>query len=324
MYFNHREAIFDPTVRRARAAGRRPAADRAHRLVLLRHVVGGAVLARRGPRGARLRRGAAPRRSRPGRVLPRAPGRRHQRDAHLRPPPDRRRPARTAAIRRRWCCSAARPSATVSGRRCATTRTSAGYNLYGPTEYTINTLGGGTDDSDTPTVGQPDLEHPRLRSGRRAAAGPRRRDRRAVHRRGRPGPRIPSPARPDRQRDGRRPVTCPVAGCTAPVTWCGAAPMGNLDFLGRADDQVKIRGYRVELGEVESVLATADGVARCAVGGALQFRRPAGEDACRVCRFRLRRPVTSRRSSASCVITWLPPCPATWCRPATASWTRCR
>jgi non-ribosomal peptide synthetase component F len=30
-----------------------------------------------------------------------------------------------------------------------------GYNLYGPTEYTINTLGGGTDDSATPTVGRP-------------------------------------------------------------------------------------------------------------------------------------------------------------------------
>ncbi len=32
---------------------------------------------------------------------------------------------------------------------------SYGYNLYGPTEYTINTLGGGTDDSATPTVGRP-------------------------------------------------------------------------------------------------------------------------------------------------------------------------
>ncbi len=30
-----------------------------------------------------------------------------------------------------------------------------GYNLYGPTEYTINTLGGGTVDSATPTVGRP-------------------------------------------------------------------------------------------------------------------------------------------------------------------------
>ncbi|MFD2354144.1 AMP-binding protein [Nonomuraea ferruginea] len=30
-----------------------------------------------------------------------------------------------------------------------------GYNLYGPTEYTINTLGAGTRDSATPTVGRP-------------------------------------------------------------------------------------------------------------------------------------------------------------------------
>ncbi|MFB9359308.1 AMP-binding protein, partial [Actinoplanes nipponensis] len=32
-----------------------------------------------------------------------------------------------------------------------------GYNLYGPTEYTINTLGAGTGDSTTPTVGRPIL-----------------------------------------------------------------------------------------------------------------------------------------------------------------------
>src|SRR5699024_1130168 len=32
-----------------------------------------------------------------------------------------------------------------------------GYNLYGPTEYTINTLGGGTDESAAPTVGTPIL-----------------------------------------------------------------------------------------------------------------------------------------------------------------------
>ncbi len=31
---------------------------------------------------------------------------------------------------------------------------------------------------------------------------------------------------------------------------------GPLDFIGRADNQVKIRGFRVELGEIESVLAT--------------------------------------------------------------------
>lgn len=35
---------------------------------------------------------------------------------------------------------------------------------------------------------------------------------------------------------------------------------GTLDFLRRDDDQVKIRGYRIELAEVESVLGTVDGV----------------------------------------------------------------
>jgi hypothetical protein len=40
---------------------------------------------------------------------------------------------------------------------------------------------------------------------------------------------------------------------------------GNVDFLGRIDHQVKIRGYRVELGEIETQIASWDGIREAAV-----------------------------------------------------------
>ncbi|MDI1475044.1 non-ribosomal peptide synthetase [Polyangium sp. y55x31] len=40
---------------------------------------------------------------------------------------------------------------------------------------------------------------------------------------------------------------------------------GNLEFIGRVDDQVKIRGFRIELGEIESVLSAHPAVRACAV-----------------------------------------------------------
>ncbi|MDV6224614.1 condensation domain-containing protein, partial [Flavitalea sp. BT771] len=42
-------------------------------------------------------------------------------------------------------------------------------------------------------------------------------------------------------------------------------PDGNLAYLGRRDGQVKIRGYRVELGEIERVLGSCEGVLQCVV-----------------------------------------------------------
>ncbi|NNE95749.1 MAG: amino acid adenylation domain-containing protein [Acidimicrobiales bacterium] len=44
-------------------------------------------------------------------------------------------------------------------------------------------------------------------------------------------------------------------------------PDGGLEYLGRDDDQVKIRGVRIELGDVETALASAEGVERAVVDG---------------------------------------------------------
>ncbi|MGO1885406.1 MAG: amino acid adenylation domain-containing protein, partial [Citricoccus sp.] len=138
------------------------------------------------------------------------------------------------------------------------------YNLYGPTEYTINALGADLADSATATVGTPirdsrayvldeNLE-PVLPgvSGELYLAGA------GIARGywGQPG------------LTAERFVACP---------WEPAQRMyrtgdlvsrredGQLDYLGRADDQVKIRGYRIEPGEIADVLASAETVARSAV-----------------------------------------------------------
>jgi amino acid adenylation domain-containing protein len=39
---------------------------------------------------------------------------------------------------------------------------------------------------------------------------------------------------------------------------------GRVDYLGRADDQEKMHGYRIELGEIESVIRESEGIKECA------------------------------------------------------------
>ncbi|MGW4113919.1 amino acid adenylation domain-containing protein [Actinosynnema sp. NPDC004786] len=140
-----------------------------------------------------------------------------------------------------------------------------GYNLYGPTEYTINTLGASTGDSGTATVGKA------IRNTRAYVLD--------AHLRPAP-PGAPGElyiagvglARGYHDRFGltaERFVADPYGPPGGRMYRTGdlvrARPDGNLDFLGRTDDQVKIRGYRVEPGEVENALAARPGVTHAAV-----------------------------------------------------------
>ncbi|MFJ7332955.1 amino acid adenylation domain-containing protein [Streptomyces sp. NPDC101116] len=140
-------------------------------------------------------------------------------------------------------------------QRLAGTEGTVGYNLYGPTEYTINTLGVGTFDCADPVVGvaidNTDVYvlDPWLRplpdgvpgelyvSGIGIARGYL----------GQPG------------QTAHRFVACPFGEPGTRMYRTGdlvvRRPDGNLMYLGRTDQQVKIRGHRVELGEVEAVFA---------------------------------------------------------------------
>ncbi len=140
-----------------------------------------------------------------------------------------------------------------------------GYNLYGPTEYTINTLGGGTADSATPTVGGPiaNTQVYVLDSALRPVPP------------GTPGELYVSGVGLARGYIGRADLTAErfVANPFGPpgsrmyrtgdlVRW---RPDGHLDYLGRVDDQVKIRGVRVEPAEITAVLEEQPEVAQAAV-----------------------------------------------------------
>ncbi|MFE8915185.1 amino acid adenylation domain-containing protein [Streptomyces globisporus] len=140
-------------------------------------------------------------------------------------------------------------------QRLAETEGTVGYNLYGPTEYTINTLGVGTFECEDPVVGvaidntEVYVLDPWLRplpdgvpgelyvSGIGIARGYLGRSAQTAH----------------------RFVACPFGAPGERMYRTGdlvvRRPDGNIAYLGRTDQQVKIRGHRVELGEVEAVFA---------------------------------------------------------------------
>ncbi|MGQ4392163.1 amino acid adenylation domain-containing protein [Streptomyces violaceoruber] len=139
--------------------------------------------------------------------------------------------------------------------RLAATEGTVGYNLYGPTEYTINTLGVGTFECPDPVVGvaidNTDVYvlDPWLRPlpdgvpGELYVAG-------VGIARGYLG----QPAQ-----TAHRFVACPFGAPGERMYRTGdlvvRRPDGNLMYLGRTDQQVKIRGHRVEPGEVEAAFA---------------------------------------------------------------------
>ncbi|WHX16265.1 amino acid adenylation domain-containing protein [Streptomyces malaysiensis subsp. malaysiensis] len=140
-------------------------------------------------------------------------------------------------------------------RRLAETEGTVGYNLYGPTEYTINTLGVGTFECQDPVVGvaidntEVYVLDPWLRplpdgvpgelyvSGIGIARGYLGQAAQTAH----------------------RFVACPFGAPGERMYRTGdlvvRRPDGNLMYLGRTDQQVKIRGHRVEPGEVEAAFA---------------------------------------------------------------------
>lgn len=139
-----------------------------------------------------------------------------------------------------------------------------GYNLYGPTEYTINTLGVGTDESPTSSVGTPiwnttaHLLDPWLRPVPRGVAG-------ELYISG-AGLARGYLGRPDLTAE--RFVADPFSSggrLYRTGDLMKVRPDGNLDFLGRTDDQVKVRGHRVELGEIDAALTALPDVAASAV-----------------------------------------------------------
>ncbi|QYN36930.1 amino acid adenylation domain-containing protein [Pseudonocardia sp. DSM 110487] len=146
------------------------------------------------------------------------------------------------------------------------------YNLYGPTEYTINALGADLADSATSSVGTPIFNtrayildenlQPTLPgvAGELYLAGE-------------------GTARGywvQASLTAERFVACPWEATERMYRTGDLARWnddGMIDYLGRADEQIKIRGYRIEPDEIRAVVQAFPGVARAEV---LAVEHPTG------------------------------------------------
>ncbi|MFD6071434.1 amino acid adenylation domain-containing protein, partial [Amycolatopsis lurida] len=139
-----------------------------------------------------------------------------------------------------------------------------GYNLYGPTECTNDTLGAWLRETETPRIGRP-LRNIRVY---------------VLDERLRPVPvGVPGELYIAGRSLGRgylnRPSLTAARFVADPFGERGTRMYrsgdvvrrgadGSIDFLGRVDDQVKVRGFRIELGEINSVLAEHSDIAHVA------------------------------------------------------------
>ncbi|MFJ6000412.1 amino acid adenylation domain-containing protein [Streptomyces sp. NPDC092370] len=141
----------------------------------------------------------------------------------------------------------------------------AGYNLYGPTECTVDALAARVSDSERPLVGRPTANTTAYVLDARLRPVPA----------GVIGELYLAGAGLARGYLDRRSLTAErfVADPFGPpgtrmyrtgdlVRWM---PNGTIDYLGRTDDQVKIRGFRIELGEITAALASDPSVLQAAV-----------------------------------------------------------
>jgi acyl-coenzyme A synthetase/AMP-(fatty) acid ligase len=142
------------------------------------------------------------------------------------------------------------------------------FNLYGPTECTVDVAVASVHEHSAPVIGrewpgcQILLLDPDLRPVPEGAAG-------EIYVTGAflaRGYLHPTRAERDRFTDIRLPGRDAAVRAYRTGDRARRNPLGLLEFLGRVDDQVKIRGHRVELAEVEAVLRECPGVRDARVG----------------------------------------------------------